>query len=143
MSTLWQDEAFVFGIKVKATFFDAQAAENKKDLTERLLPFFKEAKPKVLVTEADRRNFYADDLVAQPDVVLEHNGGLICVEYKSISGRQHDVGQWRSQLRAKDVLQCLFAGFAVAQTSKQLTACILRYPNVAYLLSPPDVMMAS
>jgi hypothetical protein len=66
---------------------------------------------------------------------------MIAVEYKYAGYHGHHRDQWQRQIRIKDMLQCLIAGFAVAQNYKQVTGCILRYHNVCYLLTPdPGVM---
>lgn len=143
MSIVWHDQESLYGTRVKALFFDGDVVNNEPDLAIRVLPFFATARPKALFTESDRKNFYFDKLVAQPDVVFEHGDGLISVEYKSISGKSHDRASWRQSIRLKDMLQCLIAGFVVAQNYKKSTACILRYPNVCYLLSPEPAVIHS
>lgn len=136
MSISWHDQATLYGTQIKASFFDGDAVKDESDLAKRVLPFFTAARPKTMFTESDRQNFYCDKLVAQPDVVFEHGDGLISVEYKSVGSKAHDRTEWRQSIRLKDMLQCLIAGYAVAQTYKKPTACVLRYHNVCYLLSP-------
>lgn len=136
MLMTWHDQETLYGIKVKASFFDGDSVKDEPDLAKRVLPFFTTARPKTMFTESDRQNFYCDRLVAQPDVVFEHGDGLISVEYKSVGGKAHDRTDWRQSIRLKDMLQCLIAGYSVAQTYKRPTACVLRYHNVCYLLSP-------
>ena len=43
----------------------------------------------------------------------------------------------------KDMLQCMISGYAVAQNFKKPTACVLRYHNVCYLLSPEPGVITS
>lgn len=136
MSLSWKDQATLYGTKVKASFFDGDAIKDEPDLAKRVLPFLSTARPKTMFTESDRQNFYCDKLVAQPDVVFEHGDGLISVEYKSVGGKTHAQEEWQQSIRLKDMLQCLIAGYAVAQTYKKPTACVLRYHNVCYLLTP-------
>lgn len=132
----WQDQATIHGVAVKVCFFEAAAVE-KAALPRRLLPFLRDALPRVLFTEGDRRNVRYGELVAQPDAVLEHGNGLVCVEYKSFGQRPHSPEGWQREVRLKDMLQCLLAGYAVAQHYRTLTGCILRYHNACYQLCPP------
>lgn len=131
----WQDEAQLYGITVKPYFFDAQHAMEMA-LAPRVLPFLEKVPPKTMFTEEDRQNFIHGQLIAQPDAVFEHGNGLICAEYKSVGGQSHSLEKWRREIRLKDMLQCLIAGYAVAQSYKRPTACVLRYHNVCYLLVP-------
>ena len=143
MQIPWDDQAKLYGTHIKAFFFDGDAAKKETDLAKRVLPFFKTAKPKTLYTEADRKNFYHENLVAQPDVVFAHGNGIICTEYKSVGGKSHSRTDWQLAIRLKDMLQCMISGYAVAQNLKKPTACVLRYHNVCYLLSPePGVIQA-
>ena len=134
----WHDEATIHGIQVKAFFFDGKSAQEETDILRRALPMLVDApvKPVLVATEADRKNFYFENLVAQPDVVFTHGAGLICVEYKFVGYRNHSRQKWRREIRLVDMLQNIVASFAVAQSQKKLTACVLRYHNVAYLLTP-------
>lgn len=136
MSLSWHDQASFYGTTVKASFFDGDAAKNEPDLARRVLPFLRVARPKILFTESDRQNFYCDKLVAQPDVVFAHGNGLISVEYKSVGGKAHAREDWQQSIRLKDMLQCMIAGYAVAQIYRKTTACVLRYNNVCYFLAP-------
>lgn len=143
MSLRWDDHATLYGTRIKVSFFDGEASEREAGLAARVLPFLRGTRPTVMFTERDRRNFYCDRLSAQPDVVLAHGSGLIAVEYKSFGRRNHSRGSWQKEIRLKDMLQCMIGGYAVAQTYKKTTACVLRYHNVCYLLSPAAEMMHS
>ena len=100
----WHDEAVISGIRVRAHFFNPAVVDARADFVARNLPVFKSARPKVLVTENDRKNFVAGDLIGQPDSVLEHGAGLISLEYKSNSGRSHECDSWRRSLRLTSML---------------------------------------
>jgi hypothetical protein len=139
--TFWNDQAVLYGITVKAHFFDADAAQREQGLPRRVLPFFTGTPPKTMFTEQDRQNFYYGELVAQPDAVFEHGNGLIAVEYKSVGARAHAPARWRTEVRLKDMLQCIAAGYAVAQTYHKPTACVLRYHNACYLLTPDPAVI--
>jgi hypothetical protein len=139
----WHDEAVINGINVKAFFFDGNAAKDETDLVRRAVPMLADApvKPTVLATEQDRKNFYFDILVAQPDAVFAHGSGLVCVEYKFVGYRDHSRQSWRTEIRLGDMLQSIIAAFVVAQSQKRVTACVLRYHNVAYLLTPSEELV--
>lgn len=139
----WHDQAVIHGIQVKAFFFNGKAAKEDADLVRRALPMLAAApvKPSVVVTEEDRKNFVAGKLVAQPDAVFTHGTGLVCVEYKSVGFRNHSRQKWQTEIRLADMLQALIGSYAVAQETGKLTACVLRYHNVAYLLVPTEALI--
>jgi hypothetical protein len=139
----WHDQAVINGIQVKAFFFDGNAAKAETDLVRRAVPMLANApvKPAVLATEQDRKNFYHDILVAQPDAVFAHGQGLVCVEYKFVGFKDHSRQNWRNEIRLGDMLQNIVASFVVAQSQRKVTACILRYHNVAYLLTPGEAVI--
>src|SRR5690606_30612678 len=101
----WDDEAELCGIRVRAHFFDPNDVDTQDDFVSRQLPVFKRARPKLLFSETDRKNFVAGELIGQPDAVLSHGSGLISLEYKSNSGRSHERQKWRRQLRLRSMLQ--------------------------------------
>ncbi|WP_312548696.1 hypothetical protein [Massilia sp.] len=138
---MWHKESDVYGVAVKGHFFDADAAMREVDLALRVLPLLQRRPPKVLFTERDRKNFYYGELVAQPDAVFEHGAGLIALEYKSMNSQPHSHDAWQREIRVKDMLQCMLAGYAVAQSYQRTTACVLRYHNVCYLLTPSPAVM--
>ena len=49
---------------MKSFFFDGAAAEQEDDYIKRNLPIFKVARPKVIATETERRNFRIGNVVA-------------------------------------------------------------------------------
>ena len=145
MSTItWHDEATIHGIQVKAFFFDGKSAQEETDIHRRALPMLVDApvKPVLVATESDRRNFHFENLVAQPDTVFSHGSGLICVEYKFVGYRDHSRQRWKREIRLVDMLQNIVASYVVAQELKKVTACVLRYHNVAYLLTPQPALIA-
>ena len=141
---IWQDQAVIHGIHVKAFFFDGAAAALETQLLRRTLPLLNDApvKPALIATEEDRKNFYFENLVAQPDCVFSHGRGLICVEFKTGQYRDHELHRWQKQIRLADMLQNIVASYVVAQSYKKVTACVLRYHNVNYLLTPPAELVA-
>lgn len=139
----WHDQDVINGIQVKAYFFDGDAAEGETNFVRRVLPMLAEApvQPVLLATEEDRKNFFFGQFVAQPDAVLTHGAGLICLEYKSGGGRDHARQNWRFKIKLVAMLQGIIASYVVAQTQRKVTACVLRYHNVAYLLTPSEALI--
>jgi hypothetical protein len=144
MTTLqWHDQDVINGIQVKAFFFDGDAAAAEPSYVRRVLPMLANApvKPVLLTTEGDRKNLFFEQLVAQADSVVEHGNGLICLEYKSGGGRDHARQNWRLKIKLVAMLQAIIASYVVAQTHRKVTACVLRYHNVAYLLTPSEALI--
>jgi hypothetical protein len=134
----WHDEAILFGIRVRAYFFDQVAVDARDDFVARNLPIFKIACPELVVTEADRKNFIVGELIGQPDAVLRHGDGLISMEFKSNSSHKHDPARWQYQLgnKLKAMLQCIGGAMVVSAALHKPTAAILRFHNVLYHLDP-------
>jgi hypothetical protein len=140
---LWHDQSLIYGVRTKAYFFDGNAIQQEPDLPTRALPLLRNVRLKTLFTEKDRKNFFHGEIAAQPDAVFEYGAGLISVEYKYAGGKPHHRDAWQRQIRLKDMLQCVIAGYAVAQNYKRVTACVLRYHNVCYLLTPEAAVFRS
>src|ERR1019366_6750636 len=141
--TYWHDQAVLYGVQVKAFFFDADAAQIEQNLARRNLPFLGLAPLKTMFTEPDRQDFYYGQLVARPDAVFEHGNGLIVVDIRHAGCQPHTREQWQREIKLKDILQCLIAGYTVAQNYQKLTGCVLRYPNVCYLPTPDAGMIGT
>lgn len=141
MNIVWHDEATLYGIKVKAFFFDAEAVNQEGDFVRRNLPFLTMSPPQLLFSEIDKRNLTTGRIIAQPDAVLTHGSGLICLEFKSNSGRPHSRQGWQLQVRLSAMLQSLIMGYVTAQNWRKVTACVLRCHNVCYLLTPSPAVM--
>jgi hypothetical protein len=144
MTTLqWHDQDVINGIQVKAFFFDGDAADKEtNNYVRRVLPMLADApvQPKLLYTEQDRKNLFFGQWVAQADSVLTHGAGLLSVEYKS-GGRDTTRKNWRTKIKLDDMLQGVIASYVVAQTHQKVTACLLRYYNVVYLLTPGENLL--
>lgn len=132
----WHDTRQAFGFTVSAFFFDGDAAEREPDFVRRMLPVFRTAKPRLLVTEGDRRNYRASTVVAQPDAVLAHGQGLISLEYKPQDKKYHRRDRWNEDIPVRGMLQCLIAAIAVSAETNKPTLPLLRCHNVIYLLNP-------
>jgi hypothetical protein len=139
----WDDRAILYGIDARIVFFDAGAARAEPSVERRALPFMDTTGIETLAVEADRRNLRHGAIVAQLDGLFRYKNGLIALEYKTRGGRPISRPAWQPDVRCKDVLQCVMAGYVAAQVHRQLVACILRYDNAALMLTPPpDVVEA-
>jgi hypothetical protein len=137
----WHAEAEIHGVNVRGQFFSPSDVDGREDFVARNLPVFQTARPKLLCTEKDRRNFRVGELVGQPDAVLEHGNGLIALEYKSCGGRAHLPNSWQNQLQLKDMLQCIGGAMVVAASLGKPTAAVLRAHGALYLLKPrPELL---
>ncbi len=132
----WHDEGDVFGIHTRAHFFDQKVVDARDDFVSRNLPMFRSGRPELLVTESDRENFIAGDLIGQPDAVLRHGSGLISLEFKSNGSHPHSRTRWRSQIKLNAMLQCIGGAMVVAATHGRATVAVLRLHNVIYQLDP-------
>lgn len=128
----WHDSADLLGVHVRAFFFDAALADSKANFIERNLPIFRDARPRLL----EPRSYRAGELLAQPDAVLEHGSGLICLTHKLTDRRSHERELWPGQLRMDLMLQTIVNAMAVAGDSQLPTAALLRVPNALYHFDP-------
>jgi hypothetical protein len=136
MELTWTDRRAVHGCDISARFFYPDEVDRETDFTRRMLPVFKAARPALLYSEQDHKNFVAHPLIAQPDAVLRHGQGLLSLEYKSQSRRSHRPEQWQRDIPCSGVLQTLAAAMAVAMESGKTVAPLLRCHNVIYFLRP-------
>ena len=132
----WDEHAELYGIDSRIVFFDAAAARAEASVERRVFPFMDTADVRTLAVEGDRMNLRAGGIIAQADGLFGYKNGLISLEYKSRGGRMISRGQWRHEVRLKDMLQCTMAGYVAAQAHRVLVACILRYDNAALMLTP-------
>jgi hypothetical protein len=140
-SLRWHDHREVFGCKVSAFFFDPQTADAEGDFVRRMLPVFTTARPRVVVADAERRDFQAGRLKARPDAVLAHGAGLLCLEYKTQSGRMHQIERWQREIPCSAMLQVLAASVAVAAENGRPVVPLLRCHNALYLIAPSEQLI--
>jgi len=133
--TIWTDQESIRGIVVKATFFDADAAQRAKTHAERTLPFMVGAALESVTAGHNRQTIHYGDLSAEPDAIFALGDGLIVVQLAN-DAALHTPERWRQQIDVQNMLNCVMAGYVVAQLRKKVTACVLRYHNAAYLLTP-------
>lgn len=129
------------GVHLKVRFFDGDAVVKGEDRVERSLCFLPGTTARLLWREQDRRNLRWRSVVAQSDAVFALGQGLISLEYKARSRRTLDRQTWLRDVRPKDILQCLIAAVAVAQTQGKVCAAVLRYHDAALLLVPQQRLL--
>ena len=132
----WHDEADVLGVRVRAYFFDPAEVDARSDFASRQLPILRHGTARLLAPEGQRRSYRAGGLLAQPDAVLAHGDGLLCLAYKGSDGRLMDPAQWRAQWRVDVMLQCIASAMAVAGQCQQPTAALWRGTNVLCQFDP-------
>ena len=143
----WHDQAELLGVRIRAFFFDPQAVNAQADFVARQLPNLPNlhATPatatRLLVPEGQRASYRVPGLLAQPDAVLVHGNGLLCLTYKGGDGRLHAPDTWQRQWRADVMLQCLAAGMAVAGQRQQITAVLWRGANLLCQFDPSPAVL--
>jgi hypothetical protein len=137
----WHDEADLLGVRVRAYFFEPAEVDARPDFVGRQLPILNGAAARLLSPEGQRDPYRVRGLLAQPDAVLAHGNGLLCLSYKGGDGRLHDRALWRSQWRVDVMLQCIAAAMAVAGQRQQPTAALWRGVNLLCQFDPgPPVL---
>lgn len=126
----WHDDAEVLGVRVRVFFFDPAAADAAPDFVARQLPILRGSGARLLAPEGQRQSYRAGGLLAQPDAVLSHGDGLLCLAYKGGDGRLHQPAQWRAQWRVDVMLQCIASAMAVAGQCQKPTAALWRGANL-------------
>ena len=137
----WHAEAMLLGVRMQAHFFDPEQVNLRVTFVERFLPVFRQARPRLLGDGAQRLNYIAGDLCAQPDAVLEHGNGLLCLTYRHTERLQVDRANWATQIRVDAMLQSIASAVSVAGARQLPTAALLRIGNALLLFSPsPPVL---
>ena len=137
----WHDDAEVLGVRVRLFFFDPAEADAAPDFVARQLPILRGSGARLLAPEGQRQSYRAGGLLAQPDAVLAHGDGLLCLTYKGGDGRLHQPAQWRAQWRVDVMLQCIASAMAVAGQRQQATAALWRGANVLCQLDPGPLVL--
>lgn len=132
----WHDEADLLGVRVRVFFFDPAEVDARTDVVGRLLPILPGAEAQLLSPEDRRDSYRVSALHAQPDAVLRHGNGLLCLGHKGGDGRWLSPAQWRGQLRVDVMLQCIASAMAVAGHRQQPTAAMWRGTNVLCQFDP-------
>ncbi len=137
----WHDEADVLGVRVRAFFFDPAEVDARGDFVARLLPILRGGHTRLLVPDGQRQTYRAGGLVAQPDAVLAHGNGLLCLAHKGGDGRLQAPAHWRAQWRADVMLQAIASAMAVAGQSQKPTAALWRGTNLLCQFDPGVVVL--
>ena len=137
----WQASGERNGVMLRARFFDGDYVDTLADVVDRTLYFLPGTNAKVLWREQDRRNVRWGRIVAQSDAVYQLADGLVHLEFKGRNKRSLDRTTWLSEVGPRDMLQCLIAAMAVAQTCNATCAAVLRYHNVGLLLVPQQRLL--
>ena len=132
----WHDEARVLGIEVRAHFFDPTEVDARPDFVGRYLPVLTQARPRRLGTAEARSHFVVGELSVQPDAVLEHGNGLLCLTHRFSERLFVEKDSWPAQLRVDSMLQCLAEAMAVAGARQLPTAALMRGGNVLFQFAP-------
>jgi hypothetical protein len=137
----WHDEVDLLGVRVRAYFFDPTEVDARSGFAERQLPILQGATAQPLSPEGQRETYQIGGLRAQPDAVLAHGSGLLCLTYKGGDGRWLDAQQWRGQWRVDVMLQCIASAMAVAGQRQLPTAALWRGVNLLCQFDPsPPVL---
>ncbi|MEK8050844.1 hypothetical protein AACH10_11410 [Ideonella sp. DXS22W] len=145
----WHDEAELLGVTARVHFFDPAVVDACIDPVARLLPVLADAGApppalQSLIDAGQRLICSAGGLVAQPDGLWRHGDGLLCLVHKGAGrvgeagndSRLFDPAQWRSQLRADTLLQCVATAMAVAGHHQLPTLALWRGRNVLVQFDP-------
>lgn len=137
----WHDEADLLGVRVRAFFFEPAEIDARPDFVARQIPILQGSAARLLAPEGRRDTYLVSGLRAQPDAVLAHGNGLLCLSYKGGDGRLLDPQHWRGQWRVDVMLQCIAAAMAVAGQRRQPTAALWRGANLLCQFDPsPPVL---
>lgn len=132
----WHDEADVLGVRIRVHFFDAAEADAAPDFVSRRLPILAGSGAALLAPEGQRQSYRAGALLAQPDAVLAHGNGLLCLSHKGGDGRLVQRTLWQTQWRVDVMLQCIASAMAVAGQTQRPTAALWRGTNLLAQFDP-------
>ena len=137
----WHQEADLLGVRVRAYFFDPTEIAARADFVGRQLPILDGMGPRLLAPEGQRETYRVGVLVAQPDAVLAHGDGLLCLSYRGGDGRLYPPESWRLRWRADVMLQCIANAMAVAGQRQQPTAALWRGANLLCQFDPGPLVL--
>ena len=83
----WHDEADLLGVRVRVFFFDPAEVDARPNFVDRQIPVLQGSTARLLAPEGQRDTYQLSGLQAQPDAVLSHGNGLLCLSYKGGDGR--------------------------------------------------------
>ena len=137
----WHGQTRLLGVTVHAFFFDPAEVNARAGFVERHLPIFNQARPRRIDDQGQRPSYLAGDLSAQPDAVLEHGNGLLCLTYRHTERVRLEREHWQRQLRVDAMLQCVAGAMAVSGARQQPVAALMRVGNALLQFAPsPPVL---
>jgi hypothetical protein len=137
----WHEQADLLGVRVRVFFFDPAEVDARTDFVGRRLPILQGAALRLLAPEGQRESYRVAGLQAQPDAVLAHGNGLLCLSYKGSDGRLYEPGQWQRGWRIDAMLQCLASAMAVAGQRQLPTAALWRGANLLCQFDPSSAVL--
>lgn len=137
----WHDEADLLGVRVRIFFFDPTEVDTRPGFVDRQLPLLQGVTMQLLTPEGQRSNYQVGALRAQPDAVLAHGNGLLCLSYKGNDGRFLAPARWQQHWRVDTMLQSIASAMAVAGDRQLPVAALWRGTNVLCQFDPsPPVL---
>jgi hypothetical protein len=139
----WDDTHLAHSLVLKVKFVPPSSIHDSQP-TRRLLPCIDYHRTKLIALEGDGQCWFNDGVSATPDAVLQYQGGLIALEYKTRQSRQDvlpTLENWSSFIHLAECLQVVIAAYNIAQTYQVTTASVLRFDNAIVLVTPhPDLI---
>lgn len=137
----WHQEAELLGVRVRVFFFDPAEIDARVDFVDRQAPILQGLGARLLAPEGQSETYRAGALMAQPDAVLAHGDGLLCLSWRGGEGRLYQPDTWRRQWPAQAMLQCIASAMAVAGHRQQPTAALWRGANLLCQFDPGPLVM--
>ena len=137
----WHDEAELLGVRVRIFFFDPAEVDARSRFVDRQLPLLQGLDLRPLAPDGQRISYRAGALRAQPDAVLVHGNGLLCLSHKGNDGRFLAPARWQQHWRVDTMLQSIACAMAVAGDRQLPVAALWRGTNVLCQFDPsPPVL---
>ena len=137
----WHDEADLLGVRIRIFFFDPTEVDARSDVVDRQLPLLQGLGLRPLAPAGQRISYRAGALRAQPDAVMVHGNGLLCLSHRGNDGRFMAPARWQQNFRVDTMLQSLACAMAVAGDRQQPVAALWRGTNVLCQFDPgPPVL---
>lgn len=148
----WHQQADLLGVRVRVYFFDPQVVDAAPDFVGRNLPILQNSGVQLLTPDeaqaavpAERDSYAVPGLVAEPDAVLAHGNGLLCLSYRRRAGerdgRLATPDNWRQNWRTDRMLQCVATAMAVAGHCQLPTAALWRGANMLCQFDPGPLVL--
>ena len=137
----WHEEADLLGVRVRIFFFDPAEVDARSSFVDRQLPLLQGLNLRPLAPDGQRISYSAGALRAQPDAVLVHGNGLLCLSHKGNDGRFLAPARWQQHWRVNTMMQSIACAMAVAGDRQLPVAALWRGTNVLCQFDPsPPVL---